>query len=216
MDVHLEAVAKESISRVEAVGRFLSDPCLRYDFYDEQQSSEKAIDLEEFFVVLDREKWGGYSGTRVNKTRYLLLKLDLILSNIGTLLQYNKDASSIEHLMPQKPQEGVWDVSAEDHAEWLHRLGNIVLIDRNKNASLSNRAFPEKKMKYAGAIETRANTNRVFIHFPHWSVDAIRSNHDFVVGLLRQWYEGNSLETVLAIKRQTLPAIHTAQPSVAN
>lgn len=206
METHLEAMAKESLTREEAVARFLNDDCLRYDFFDEQLSSEKAIDLNEFFRVLDTEKWGSYVGTRINKTRYLLLKLDLILSNINTKIQYNKDSSSIEHLMPQKPSASVWAIDSYQHAEWVHRLGNIVLIDRNKNASLSNSSFSDKRSKYGGAIETRANTNRVFLHFTHWDIQAIQQNHEYVLGLLKQWYELNSLDGVLALKRRTLPS----------
>ena len=179
----------------------INDPCLRYDFYDEAISSEKPINIEDFRVLLDTEKWGAYSGTRVNKTRYLLLKMDLLMGNAATVLQYNKDSSSVEHLMPQKVEGTQWDIDQSEHKEWVHRLGNLALIDKNKNASLSNKLFREKKIKYQGAIETRANTNFIFITNQEWDIESIKFNHKRAISLLLLYYEGNSLQTFLQIKK---------------
>lgn len=201
IDSYADLVKRKESSIQDAVDDFLNDNCLRYDFYDEEISSEKPIDIEDFREYLNTEKWGGFSGTRVNKTRYLLLKMDLLMSNPATILQYNKDSSSIEHLMPQKVEETEWNIEISKHKEWVHRLGNLVLIDKNKNASLSNKLFSEKRIKYQGAIETRANTNFLFISNSTWDIESIISNHSRTINLLMQYYEGNSLKTFLQIKR---------------
>lgn len=201
IDFYSDAVRKKEKTLDEAVEDLLNDPCLRYDFYDEEISSEKPINIEEFVSLLDTEKWGGFSGTRVNKTRYLLLKLDLLMGNAATILQYNKDSSSIEHLMPQKIEDTEWKIDPIKHKEWVHRLGNLSLIDKNKNSSLSNKLFNDKKIKYQGAIETRANTNFIFITNPDWNIDAIETNHKRSINLLTQYYEGNNLKTFLQIKK---------------
>lgn len=201
IDFYAETVKKKEKTLDEAVEDFLADSCLRYDFYDEEISSEKPINIEEFVSLLDTEKWGGFSGTRVNKTRYLLLKLDLLMGNAATILQYNKDSSSIEHLMPQKIEDTEWKIDPIRHKEWVHRLGNLSLIDKNKNSSLSNKLFNDKKVKYQGAIETRANTNFIFITNPNWNIDAIEANHKRSINLLTQYYEGNNLKTFLQIKK---------------
>ncbi len=201
IDSYFETFKKKERSLDEAVEDFLNDPCLRYDFYDEDISSEKPINIEDFVSLLDTEKWGGFSGTRVNKTRYLLLKMDLLMGNAATILQYNKDSSSIEHLMPQKIDDTEWKIDLLKHKEWVHRLGNLSLIDKNKNSSLSNKLFKEKKVKYQGAIETRANTNYIFITNPDWSIEAIEANHRRSINILTQYYEGNNLKTFLQIKK---------------
>ncbi len=85
--------------------------------------------------------------------------------------------------------------------EWLHGLGNLALIDNNKNASLSNKLFKEKNVKYQGAIETRANTNFLFITNHEWNIEAIQNNHKRTVTLLIQYYEGNNLKTFQQIKK---------------
>ena len=201
IDFYSDTVKGKAKTLDEAVEDFLNDPCLRYDFYDEEISSEKPINIEEFVSLLDSEKWGGFSGTRVNKTRYLLLKLDLLMGNAATIIQYNKDSSSIEHLMPQKIEDTEWNIDPIKHKEWVHRLGNLSLIDKNKNSSLSNKLFNDKKVKYQGAIETRANTNFIFITNPDWNIDTIEANHKRSINLLKQYYEGNNLKTFLQIKK---------------
>lgn len=201
IDFYFEKVKKKELLTEDAVIDLINDPCLRYDFYDEEISSEKPINIDEFQVLLETEKWGGFSGTRVNKTRYLLLKMDLMMGNAATVLQYNKDSSSIEHLMPQKIEDTEWNIDPAQHKEWVHRFGNLVLIDKNKNASLSNKPFNEKKIKYQGAIETRANTNYIFITNPVWNIESIQDNHKRAISLLLQYYKGNSLQTFLQIKK---------------
>ncbi len=197
-----ELVQKKEITIEEATTSLLNDTCLKYDFFDDVFSSEKPINFSDFVSLLENEKWGTYSGTRVNKTRYLLLKMDMLMSSITTILQYNKNSSSIEHLMPQKIEDTKWNIDLNEHKEWVHKLGNLVLIDRNKNSSLSNKLFNEKKVKYQGAIETRANTNYIFMTNYEWDIDTIKANHKRTVELLKQYYEGNSLETLLQIKKE--------------
>lgn len=202
IDFYFEKVKSKALPIDEAVEDLLNDPCLRFDFYDEEISSEKPITIEEFVTSLENEKWGSFSGTKINKTRYLLLKMDLLMGNAATVLQYNKDSSSVEHLMPQKVEGTDWNIEQDKHKEWVHRLGNLALIDKNKNASLSNKLFDEKKVKYQGAIETRANTNYIFITNPVWNIDTIEANQKRTIALLKQYYEGNSLKSFLQIKKQ--------------
>lgn len=183
-----------------AADKFLDSEYLRYNYQDEKAATE--LDINELFEILNTENWGSYAGTRINKTRYLLLKLDLLLGNFNTSLQFNKHNSSVEHLIPRKIENTSWDIDELEHTEWLHRLGNLVLIDRRKNASLSNRIYPEKKVRYQGAIETRANTNYVFMANNDWNIQSTRQNHYRVIQLLKEYYLGNSVETVIAIKEK--------------
>lgn len=201
IDYYNEIVEKKGLKKQEAVEKLLADPCLRYDFSDETISSEKPINFMDFVFLLENEKWGTFSGTRVNKTRYLLLKMDLLMSSISTIIQYNKDVSSVEHLMPQKIEGTEWNIDQSLHKEWVHKLGNLVLIDKNRNSSLSNKLFNEKKVRYQGAIESRANTNYIFMTNHEWNISTIERNHRRTIDLLKQYYEGNSLKTFMYLKR---------------
>ena len=58
---------------------------------------------------------------------------------------------TVDHVMPQSVKSGSgWEKAFPDEAyrkEQLHRLGNLVLLDRSKNIGASNLDFKEKKEK---------------------------------------------------------------------
>ncbi|MEX0695748.1 MAG: DUF262 domain-containing HNH endonuclease family protein, partial [Rhodospirillales bacterium] len=88
-----------------------------------------------FFYALHRPI---YTVTRVVKP--LLLRLDQASSD--TTATYDIPIISVEHVCPQTIREGSqWDNWFEDrdeHTYWVHRLGNLLLLDRRKNSAASN------------------------------------------------------------------------------
>jgi uncharacterized protein with ParB-like and HNH nuclease domain len=190
----MEEVAKQGGDLKDLASQFLDSPVLKYEYQDEKAST--AVDIEYFLDFLDNEKWGEYAGQRINKTRYLLLKLDLLSGSLNSKLYFDRSTASVEHLMPRILGKASSSVSDLDHKKWVHRLGNIVLVDRKKNSSLSNKEFQAKKSKYKGSIEGRANTNYVFMSYNEWNVEKIRDNHYRVFDLLKTYYLGNSFEVV--------------------
>lgn len=193
----MEEMLKLFGSVEEAADAFIADDVLCYEYQDEKASTSMKID--DLYDLFDQERWGSFSGSKINKTRYLLLKLNLLSSNLESRLTFEKSRSSVEHLMPQTLNPTNWDTPENVHREWVHRLGNIVLVDRKKNSSLSNSSYSTKKERYTGSIESRANTNYVFMTFNDWSIESIQKNHSRVVGMLKAYYDGNSLETLREI-----------------
>ena len=64
---------------------------------------------------------------------------------------YDHPIITVEHVLPQNPQEASeWrrTFSDEERLEWTHRLANLVLLNRRKNAEASNREFDHKKSRY--------------------------------------------------------------------
>lgn len=203
----MEELAKNYDNKKQAAEALLQNEVLEYGYQDENAST--AINMNELFQLFDEEPWGSYSGSRINKTRYLLLKLDLLSSHLNTQLSFDRASSSVEHLLPQKPGQASWNgLNPEEHQKWVHRLGNIILVDRKKNASLSNSVFAQKKEKYKGSIENRANTNYVFMTYSDWNVAILKENHDRVLDALKQYYNGNSVQTLRDIQK------HRTQPSL--
>ncbi|MDX2100847.1 MAG: HNH endonuclease family protein, partial [Leptolyngbyaceae cyanobacterium bins.59] len=190
----MEEIAKQDGNYKDLASQFLDSPVLRYEYQDEKAST--SVDIGSFLDLLDNERWGEYAGQRINKTRYLLLKVDLLSSSLNSRLYFDSSTSSVEHLMPRVLGKSS-TFSELDHKKWVHRLGNIVLVDRKKNSSLSNKEFPEKKAKYKGSMENRANTNYIFMSFNEWNIDNLRENHYRVLDLLKNYYLGNCFETVI-------------------
>ncbi len=199
-----EALEKHG-EREAAAAAFLAEGSLNYT-YDDPKATTK-LDPEEFYHMLYQEEFGAYSGTRVNKIRYLLLKLDLIRGDLTNVLQFNRYQSTVEHLMPQKIVQTDWLVAPDAHGHWLHRIGNLALLDRKKNSSLSNRLYQEKKTIYTGSIESRPHTTYLFMNYEKWGIEQIRENHEDCIGLLRRYYEGNTIETLMDIQKD-LKMVH--------
>ena len=104
-----------------------------------------------------------------------------ILTAIGNVLQGNKTVSiiedeklsTLEHIMP-KNKTGPWQKAAKDHAEYLayvHRIGNLTLIEREKNMAVGNAAFDVKKTKAYSKSEILMTKN--LSKFANWTVDTI-------------------------------------------
>lgn len=55
---------------------------------------------------------------------------------------------SLEHIAPKDPVS-TWDASWYEDREVVHRIGNLVLVQKGANSSLSNRPWKEKTILYA-------------------------------------------------------------------
>lgn len=127
------------------------------------QLTEK--EKKESVAVLSGEMYG------VLPTRVLavvLKRLDQLLSNQNAT--YSGDAS-IEHVLPQNPEVGSewlgWIPDAGRRDQWVHKLGNLVLLSRHKNSEAQNYDFDKKKTKYfsnKSGVTNFALTTQVMIY----------------------------------------------------
>jgi uncharacterized protein with ParB-like and HNH nuclease domain len=83
--------------------------------------------------------------------QYVLLRLDTALS-AGGASYYDLSIISVEHVLPQNPSEGSiwlqWFPISIERENYVHRIGNLVLLSRRKNAQAQNYDFVTKKEKY--------------------------------------------------------------------
>src|SRR5581483_1503005 len=81
---------------------------------------------------------------------YILLRLDSALSDGSAT--YDHSVISIEHVLPQNPPPASkwceWFPTQDLRDHWLHRLGNLLLLNHKKNSSASNYEFDKKKTAY--------------------------------------------------------------------
>ncbi|GHP55875.1 hypothetical protein JP0044_14110 [Helicobacter pylori] len=120
-------------------------PTLEKNFFNRQGNS--ALELLEEYIHSKKnaEKWYKW-GKALN---YLLYEYELH-HNPETTLNFDGSIESIEHILPQNPDQGY---SAKEK-NWaknpniVHALGNLLLIPKNANSSLSNKPFDEKRKEY--------------------------------------------------------------------
>ncbi|WRG33927.1 DUF262 domain-containing HNH endonuclease family protein [Helicobacter pylori] len=118
-------------------------PVLEKDFFKGEHSGLKL--LENNINFNNAKKWYEW-GKALN---YLLYEYELY-HNPETTLNFDSSIESIEHILPQKPDQGysAKEKSWAKNPHIVHALGNLLLIPKNANSSLSNKPFEEKRKAY--------------------------------------------------------------------
>ncbi|TPH28200.1 DUF262 domain-containing protein [Helicobacter pylori] len=120
-------------------------PTLEKSFFNRQGNSGLELLEEYIHSKKNTEKWYQW-GKALN---YLLYEYELH-HNPETTLNFDSSIESIEHILPQKPDQGysVKEKSWAKNPHVVHALGNLLLISKNANSSLSNKPFEEKRKEY--------------------------------------------------------------------
>ncbi|OOC31745.1 DUF262 domain-containing protein [Helicobacter pylori] len=119
-------------------------PTLEKDFFKGEHSGLELLE-ENIHSKKNTEKWYKWD----KALNYLLYEYELY-HNPETTLNFDGNIESIEHILPQNPDQGY---SAKEK-NWaknphvVHALGNLLLIPKNANSSLSNKPFDEKRKEY--------------------------------------------------------------------
>ncbi|WRA87848.1 DUF262 domain-containing HNH endonuclease family protein [Helicobacter pylori] len=120
-------------------------PPLEKNFFNRHNNS--ALELLEEYIHSKKntEKWYKW-GKALN---YLLYEYELY-HNPETTLNFDSSLESIEHILPQNPDQGysAKEKSWAKNPHIVHALGNLLLIPKNANSSLSNKPFDEKRKAY--------------------------------------------------------------------
>ncbi|WRA42001.1 DUF262 domain-containing HNH endonuclease family protein [Helicobacter pylori] len=119
-------------------------PVLEKDFFKGKHSGLELLE-EYIHSKKNTEKWYQW-GKALN---YLLYEYELY-HNPETTLNFDSSIESIEHILPQKPDQGysTKEKSWAKNPHVVHALGNLLLIPKNANSSLSNKPFEEKRKAY--------------------------------------------------------------------
>ncbi|MGL2644199.1 DUF262 domain-containing protein [Helicobacter pylori] len=120
-------------------------PTLEKSFFNRQGNSGLELLEESIHSKKNTEKWYQW-GKALN---YLLYEYELY-HNPETTLNFDSSIESIEHILPQKPDQGysAKEKSWAKNPNIVHALGNLLLIPKNANSSLSNKPFEEKRKEY--------------------------------------------------------------------
>ncbi|MFP6075867.1 DUF262 domain-containing protein [Helicobacter pylori] len=120
-------------------------PTLEKNFFNRQGNSGLELLEESIHSKKNAEKWYKW-GKALN---YLLYEYELH-HNPETTLNFDGSLESIEHILPQNPDQGysAKEKSWAKNPHIVHALGNLLLIAKNANSSLSNKPFEEKRKAY--------------------------------------------------------------------
>ena len=121
--------------------------------------------------------------------RTLLERLDSLLADTGA--SYTRTTITVEHVLPQNPRADSewmrWFPNDNEREAWTHRLSNLVLLSRRKNASASNWDFGRKKSEYfqRGTVAPFALTAQV-LNESEWTPDVLERRQRELIGALRK------------------------------
>lgn len=85
--------------------------------------------------------------------KYVLYRLNEIVSSAP--VSFNVKIMTVEHVLPQNPRAGsIWlnDFTENERDYWVHRLANLVLLDKKKNSEAQNYDFALKKSRYFSSV----------------------------------------------------------------
>lgn len=121
----------------------------------------------------------------------LLRRLDSALADEGA--SYDHSVISVEHVLPQSPDAGSeWIRNFPDQEErerWTHKLANLVLLSRRKNARAANYDFGRKKDEYfqQNNVTPFVLTTQV-VNESEWTPEVLhRRQRDLIEVLKREW-----------------------------
>ncbi len=132
--------------RIERFSRLLSAINAEGDLF--QVDSPLQLTSEEQHNILRNLNGDLYLARRIRL--YVLLRLDAELSTGEA--SYDHRIITVEHVLPQNPASESewmqWFPTEEIRQQYVHRLGNLVLLSRAKNSESQNYEFGTKKKKY--------------------------------------------------------------------
>lgn len=179
---YLHLSAKDVNKRIERYGLIL----------EELEKSPKSLvgslflkdDEKSLFIkLLDGNIYQEMTSVRRN---YLILRLDEMISDGAATYQDKSDLLTIEHILPQTIDDNsqwrtLW--TDDKHQLWLHRLANLVPLNKRRNSSASNWDFDEKKTKYfAGTknVSSYALTSQV-LGYAEWKPSDVENRQKILL-----------------------------------
>jgi uncharacterized protein with ParB-like and HNH nuclease domain len=133
-------------TRIKRYGELLTAIENKIDLY--VTDSPLQLNNDEIGQIIKNLDGDLYLQNRISK--YVLLRLDSALAGKGAV--YNHSVVSIEHILPQNPANGSqwtqWFPTDVEQEKYVHRMGNLALLDRNKNSEAKNYEFDYKKKVY--------------------------------------------------------------------
>ena len=121
--------------------------------------------------------------------RYVLVRLDAALSEGEA--SYNFSKITVEHVLPQNPGANSewmkWFPSQQERDQYVHRLGNLVLLSSAKNSQAQNYDFDVKKQKYfttKTGVSPFALTTQV-LREQEWTPEVIARRQKELINVLK-------------------------------
>ncbi len=132
---------------------------------------------DRFFKAAFAEKELRTTNNRNKKVvRYILFEIERHIS--GEHFDFDDAGYSIEHILPENPEEG-WELfDGQQHDKFVYQLGNMTLLSAKDNRDLGNVPYPVKRSVYSksGFLITK----RISDKYDEWTPEKIQSRQGWM------------------------------------
>lgn len=109
--------------------------------------------------------------------RFILFSLESHLS-AGSDFDLESARYNIEHVLPERPEEGWEQFDDQQREAFTYRLGNLSLLNTVSNREAGNASYTEKRPVYGDS--EFAITRRIAEEYDTWNVDKVRSHQNWM------------------------------------
>jgi Protein of unknown function (DUF1524) len=160
------------------------------DVFSIDSAMELSLDDKE--EVLKKLNGDVYTELKDTARRYILLRLDSLLTTGQPY--YDHSVITVEHVLPQNPKpDSEWLKHFNNPSDFVHKLGNLVLLTRGKNSQARNYDFQKKKQSYfqsKNGVSTFALTTQV-IQENEWTPKVLMRRQEKLIQLLKEAWQLN-------------------------
>jgi hypothetical protein len=156
-------------------------------------SMQPSIDLTDqersaFLKQLD----GDVYSMAPRRRSYILLRLDSFLADGAA--SYDHSLLTVEHVLPQTVTESsewaTWWPALEDRSRWVHRIANLVPLNRRRNSQAQNHDFSKKKSAYfsgTSGVSSYVLTTQVLSQ-SEWTPELVSTRQKILLGVFaKSW-----------------------------
>ncbi|WP_340242008.1 DUF262 domain-containing protein [Sulfitobacter pontiacus] len=142
-------------------------------------------EIEQFVGVLD----GNVYQLTPRRRSYIMLRLDSFISDGGAV--YDPKVLTIEHVLPQTVKDDsewadLWP-DGEKRAAWVHRIGNLLPLNKRRNSSAQNYPFKKKCQAYflgKDNVSSYALTTQVLNH-ENWTPKVVKKRQKELLEIMK-------------------------------
>jgi hypothetical protein len=127
------------------------------------------------------------------RRNYLIMRLDSFMRDRGAI--YDESILTLEHVLPQTVEKGSeWEQSwpGEDMRKlWIHRLANLVPLNKKRNSAAQNYDFEKKKRAYFSGQENVSSyvlTTQV-LNEKEWTPEIVEKRQEELLNVIRRKWE---------------------------
>lgn len=111
--------------------------------------------------------------------KYILIKMNTYISNEKIDLDINKNNLTLEHILPENPDEYWKAIFPNDIIdEYIYRIGNFTLLSQKRNQHVANSDYTTKKELYKKSEITLTNNIEKF--YTDWNKENIEKRQKYM------------------------------------